>query len=73
MKINVLVKTGKKENKVIKNDFADYEVWVKSQPVKGAVNKELINVFSDYFNIKKCKLWILRGLTSKKKVIELKE
>jgi uncharacterized protein (TIGR00251 family) len=71
MKISVKVKTGKKKSKVIKNDFADYEVWVKSRPVKGAANKELIKVLADYFNTKKSNLRIKSGLTSPTKIIEL--
>lgn len=73
MKIDVFVKTGKKERKVIKNSFADYEVWVKARPVKGAANKELITVLSDYFNVRKSNLRIVRGLTSPRKLIELKK
>lgn len=73
MKIKVRVKTSKKENKVIRNDFADYEVWVKSRPVKGAANKELIKVLADYFNTTKNNLRIVKGHTSIDKTVELTE
>jgi len=73
MKIKVSVKTGKRRNKVVKHDFADYEVWVKARPVKGAANKELINVLADYFNTKAYNLRILKGLTLPVKIIELAE
>ena len=41
MRINVSVKAGKQESRVIKKDFGEYEVWVKARPVKGAANKEI--------------------------------
>lgn len=72
MKLNVFVKTGRKESKVIKNGFADYEIWVKTKPVKGAANKELIEVLSGYFGVKKSDLRIVRGLASPKKVLEIR-
>ena len=73
MRIDVLIKTGKKEVKVIKKDFSDYEVWVKSRPVKGAANKELIKLLSNYFGLSAGDLWIVRGVTSRRKVLEIKE
>jgi len=69
--MNVLVKTGKGESNVIKKDFAEYEVWVKARPVKGAVNRELISVLANYFSVKPYNLVIVKGLTSPLKVIEL--
>jgi len=73
MRIDVRVKTGKSESKVIKKDFAEYEVWLKSHPVKGAANKELISVLANYFNVKKHDLMIVNGLISPQKIIELRE
>ena len=71
MRINVLVKAGKKESRVIKKDFGEYEVWVKARPVKGAANKEIIEVLANYFSVKPYNLRIAKGLTSPLKVIEL--
>ncbi len=71
MDINVRVKTGKKENRVIKNDFADYEVWVKSPPIRGLANKELIKVLAAHFNVKEYDLRIIKGLTSPFKILRL--
>ena len=69
--MDVLVKIGKKESKVIKNGFGDYEVWIKARPVKGAANKELIKVLANYFNVKPYNLRIVKGLNSPKKIVEL--
>ena len=71
MRIEVSVKSGKNESKVIKNDFGKYEVWVRSRPTKGAANREVITVLASYFNTKKNCLRIVKGLTSPIKLIEL--
>jgi uncharacterized protein YggU (UPF0235/DUF167 family) len=71
MRINVLVKTSKSEVKVIRKEFGEYEVWLKSRPVKGQANKDLISTLADYFNVKPYNLRIVKGFTSPKKVIEL--
>lgn len=71
MDISVLVKTGKKESKVIKNDFGNYVVWVKSPPVKGLANKELIEVLANYFNTKANNLRIIKGFKIPHKTLRL--
>ena len=71
--MDIKVKAGKNENKVIKKGFCDYEVWVKSPPTKGLANKELIKVLADYFNVKPYNLRIVTGITSPNKIVELKK
>lgn len=73
MRISVKVKTGKSQTKVIKLDFAKYEVWVKVPPVKGQANKELINTLANYFNVRPYNLRIVKGLINSVKVVELSE
>jgi len=71
--MDVHVKTGKKTGKVIKKDFGVYEVWVKSPPVKGAANKELITALANHFNVKTYNLRIIKGPASSLKIVELSE
>lgn len=71
MRMDVEVKTGKNKTCVTKKDFGKYEVWLRSLPIKGAANKELIELLANYFNVKKYQLRIVKGLTSPKKIIEL--
>lgn len=71
MRMDIKVKAGKNEGKVIKRDFAKYEVWVKSPPTKGLANKELIKVLANYFNVKPYNLRIVKGFRSPEKIIEL--
>jgi uncharacterized protein YggU (UPF0235/DUF167 family) len=72
MRLTVHIKTGKGESKVIKHEFAVYEVWVKARPVKGAANKELIVTLANYFSVKTYNLRIVSGLTSPLKILELR-
>jgi len=71
MRMNINVKTGKSESRVVKKEFGEYEVWVKSPPVKAAANKESIGVLADYFNVKPHNLRIVKGLKSHLKIIDL--
>jgi len=71
MKINVKVKVGKNESKVVKKNSGEYEVWVKARPVKGSANKEFIKTLSKYFNLKPSNLRIVKGFTSPFKIIEV--
>ncbi len=47
------------------------KVKLTSPPVDGAANKQLIEVLSKYFGIKKRAIKIIRGQTSKTKVVEI--
>ena len=71
MRMDVHIKSSKNESKVIKKRFGEYDVWVKSPPVKGQANKEVIQVLADYFNVKPYNLRIVKGLTSPIKILEL--
>jgi len=72
LKIIVNVKPNSKTQKVEKkgNEFI---VWLKSPPVDGKANKELIEVLAKYFDVKKRDIEIKSGATSRKKLIIIKE
>jgi len=73
MIVEVKVKTGSKQRKIEKQNNGSYKVWVKNLPRRGEANAELIEIFSNYFNIDKKGVKILRGFHSSKKLIEIKE
>jgi hypothetical protein len=68
MKVNISVKTNSKENKVEKMDNSKYKVFLKSLPIENKANKELIKTLKKYF---KSDVKILKGLTSKNKLVEI--
>jgi uncharacterized protein len=70
MKIFVKVhsKSGKEEIKKINEE--NYEVWLKSEAKENKANIELLKLLSKYF---KREVKIMKGLTSRNKIIMLKE
>ena len=71
MKISVQVKTGARENHVVKITDINYKVSVKAPPVNGRANSMLLEVLADYFGCPKPKVIIITGLRSKKKIVEI--
>jgi uncharacterized protein (TIGR00251 family) len=47
------------------------KIKVNAPPVGGAANEELIEVLSEEFGIKKTSIKILRGMSSRNKVVEI--
>lgn len=72
--ILVYVQPGSQKNQVIGLYGNDHrlKVKIKSRPVDGAANKELINFFSDYFDVKKSQIEILRGDKSRSKDVAVR-
>jgi len=70
MKINVNVKTNSGKQEVEKISENEFKVFLKSVPENNKANLELEKILSKYF---KKQVKILRGKTSKKKVVEVLE
>ena len=70
MKITVKVKTGKKENEIIRKDN-QFFINLKSKPIKGQANAELVQVLSDYYKKPKTDIKIVCGEKSRSKIIEI--
>ncbi len=68
----VRVKTNKHWQRVIPlhDTDEDLEVWLKSLPIEGKANKELIELLSNYFGKK---VEIVKGFRSKRKLIKIYE
>ncbi len=69
MRYSVWVKfnsTGK-----IQVNGEDITICVKSKPVRGKANRELVETLADYFGLPKDKVHIISGLKSTKKVVEI--
>jgi hypothetical protein len=72
VKIDIQVKTGSKETKVVKID-SGLKVYLTSKPIKGKANEQLIEVLSDYFSISKSKIFLDKGGKSKSKRVIIDE
>ena len=67
---NVRVTTRAKQNKVVENGDA-LRVYVTCVPENGRANEAVIDLLADYFKIAKSRIKILKGLTSRDKIISV--
>lgn len=69
--IYIKTKPNSKTNKIIKISENNYEVFLKSLPIENKANEELKETIANYFKISKLNIHILKGLTSKYKLIKI--
>jgi len=73
MLINVLVKPGSKQSDIrFDPDTTEFNVQLKSSPIKGKANRELLQSLKDYFKklgYRSVGCTIIRGHTSRNKII----
>ena len=68
--IKVKVIPNAKKNKVVESEGL-FKVYVNAPAVDGKANKALLAVLSEYFNIRKGSIKIVRGEKSREKVVEV--
>ena len=73
MKIQVKVKPNSKQQKIEQSQDGSWIIRLKSQPVDGKANKELIELLAEKFKVSKAQVSIKAGLSAKNKLIEIKE
>lgn len=66
----VRVKTLSKVSEIKKED-ASLKAYLKSPPIDGKANEELIYLLSQYFNVKRTDIIIKKGKSSKRKLIQI--
>ena len=71
MLINVKVKPNARKNSVQKVDENNFVVFTTATPEDGKANKSVIELLSGFFHIAKSKITIIKGTTSKIKIIEI--
>lgn len=67
--ITVLPKSSK--NEIFPLADGSYKIKITAAPVDGEANKKLIELISEYFDISKSCIEIVKGIRRKKKIIEL--
>jgi uncharacterized protein (TIGR00251 family) len=70
--LKIVVKTGSKTSGLYSIEEDKIKVKVKSQPYDGLANRELIEILSDLLDVPKSKIEIIKGNTSKNKIIRIK-
>lgn len=70
MKYSVKVHAGSKLEKIeITNDFI--ELWLRARAHDGEANARIIEILAKNFHVAKNQIKILKGLTSKNKIVEI--
>ena len=71
MQITVKVKPNSKEQKIIEEEDGSLTIRLKSPPVDGKANEELIKVLSKKYHVPKSYIRIKSGISSRQKLIEI--
>ena len=71
MRISAKVKAGAKIDRVEKISDKEFMVWVKQEAKEGRANQAVVKLLSEYFHIPKSRITILKGHTSRNKIIEI--
>lgn len=71
--ILVKVKPNSKKQAIQEETDGSLTVYLKSPPVDGKANQELIEILAKKFDLRKSQVTIKVGLSSRNKVIELED
>lgn len=71
MQRRVKVKANCKEQKIEEQTDGSLTVKLKSPPVDGKANEELIKLLAEKFKVSKSRIRIKSGLSSRQKLIEI--
>ncbi|MFE1743704.1 DUF167 domain-containing protein [Coleofasciculus sp. H7-2] len=71
MKKQVKVKPNSKNQSIEEAEDGSLTVHLKSPPVDGKANEELIQILSKKFNVSKSRIIIKSGLSSRNKLVEI--
>ena len=73
MKIQVKVKPNSKHQTIEQSEEGTWIVRLKSPPVEGKANKELIELLAKNFKVPQKQITIKAGLFAKNKLVEIEE
>lgn len=71
MRYTIIAKPNSRVEKVQEIDKATLAVSVKAQARDGRANESIVHLLSRYFDIPKSRIQILKGHTSKRKIVEI--
>ena len=71
MKVQIKVKPNSKRQNIEESADGSLTVHLKSPPVDGKANEELIKLLAEKFEVAKSKITIKSGLSSKIKLVEI--
>jgi uncharacterized protein len=71
MQKKVKVKPNSKQQKITEQPDGSLIVYLKSPPIDGKANEELIKLLAENFDVPKAQIRIKSGLSSRQKLIEI--
>ena len=71
MKKSVKVKPNSKQQKIIEESDGSLTVFLKSPPIDGKANSELIQLLAKHFDISKSSIEIKAGHSSRQKIVDI--
>jgi uncharacterized protein (TIGR00251 family) len=71
MQKKIKVKPNSKQQKIEEQPDGSLIVHLKSPPVDGKANEELIKLLSEKFDVRKSHITIKSGLSSRQKLVEI--
>ena len=71
MKICVKAKTGAKKAGIQKFDDTHFVVAVRERPTEGRANRSIVKLLAEHLDIAPSRLTIVKGVTSREKVVEI--
>ncbi|OUL17801.1 hypothetical protein BV372_34520 [Nostoc sp. T09] len=71
MQKKVKVKPNSKQQKIEEQSDGSLNVYLKSPPVDGKANEELIKLLAEKFNVPKSHIKIKLGASSRQKLVEI--
>lgn len=70
-KVKLRVIPRARQNKITTDADGTIRMHITAAPVDGAANDAVIRALADYFHVPKSQIKIIRGATSRNKVVEL--
>jgi len=70
-RLDIKVVPNAKKNKLIE-ESGRLKVYLMAQAVEGRANAALIEFLAEHFKVKKSAVKIVRGLTSREKIVEIR-
>ena len=69
IRVTVLPKSSKSE--IVEEQEGYFKIKLKSAPVKGEANTELIKILAKKYNVSKSRIGIVKGLKNKTKFVNI--
>jgi uncharacterized protein (TIGR00251 family) len=71
-KLNIKVIPNAKQNRLVEEP-GRLKVYLTARAVEGKANAALIDFLAEHFDVRKSSISIIRGLTSREKVVEIRD